>query len=166
MGVPPRPERSASSDRNRPASLISAPAAVSPALASKALACPAAVSPVLASPVAAFQAPYPCVSPPHDGPTFFSPFHHGLRVSRAPGIRDTVLVLIPRFTSPERMHNRFHPSRRMAAYGFVLVAQGVGEAAMATARARGDRAPPEISEGTPNSRREARLSGGAGGRAS
>ena len=91
---PPRPGRSASSDRGRPASLISDPAAASPAPASRALACPAAAFQVLASQVAAFQAPSPCVSPPHDVPTFFPPCHHGLRVSLAPVIRDTAAVAL------------------------------------------------------------------------
>src|SRR3990172_4880374 len=82
---PPRPGRSASSDRGRPASLISDPAAACQVLASR----------VLASQVAAFQVPYPCVSPPHDVPTFVPPCHHGLRGSLAPVIRDPAVVLLP-----------------------------------------------------------------------
>lgn len=158
---PPRPGRSASSDRGRPASLISDPAAASPAPASRALACPAAAcqvlaSRVLASQVAAFQVPYPCVSPPHDVPTFVPPCHHGLRGSLAPVIRDPAVVLLPglrRLRADPSLHRSrklqslFHPPRPMAACGFDLVEQGVGWAEMATARARGCRAPPKISEG-------------------
>ena len=93
---PARPGRSASADRGRPASLIAAPAAAFPAPAFQVLASPVAAFQVLASPAAAFQVPYPCVSPPLDAPTLFPPcHHHGLRVSPAPGIRDTATALLP-----------------------------------------------------------------------
>jgi hypothetical protein len=150
-----------------PASLIVDPAVASPAPASRARACPAAAFPVLASQVAAFQAPSPCVSPPHDVPPFFPPCHHGLRVLLCPpghprdrhrrpfsrASASSFFGLPVRIISPGRLHSLFHPSRLMAACGFALVEHGVGGTERATARARGGRAPPEISEKAPTNRR-------------
>ena len=171
---PPRPGRSASADRGHPASLIADPAAASPAPASRALACPAAAFQVLASQVAAFQAPYPYVSPPHDVPTFFPPCHHGLRVSLAPVIRDTAAVALLPGLLLLRADPSLHLSRESAKPIPPVPTDGGMRIRACNTRGwmggAGTRAGEELPGatrnlgGAPTNRREARLSGGRGGR--
>ena len=148
---PPRTGHSASSDRGRPTSLFSDPAATYPA-------------------------PDLCGSPPHAVPPVFPPCHHGLQVSLAPVIRETAalaflpgLLLVRADPSLHLSRESAKPIPSISTDGGMLVRPGRTRGWMGGDGNRAGEGLPGATRnlgGAPTNRREARLSGGAGIRAS